>query len=713
MLRQQFKFRPKLSSIHLYIKAVWVLVLIGGILGMSEHASALSEKNLTGGCRTDFNKWKNRGGYGAFALGTNSYCGYSWDNESLAIARDGALSACVRKGKGCTIISENNTASPLAQKLNDCFGGAPDVAIMACTGLMKSGKLTKVNLAIEYNNRGFAHDKKGEFDLAVDDYTSAIKILGTYGLAYSNRARREYDIGQYQDALIDFRAGLKYYAKNSGTFYDYRSEDQAFIGKIETELSAIKNSTDDILCTRAMTTGKLEWDQSPRFSSHVKEAKKRGLDITKCQAILTALQPKAIAAAAENQINLHADGSPNYWADCKSDDPDRVIKGCNVIIISDRYPAEQLAIAHGLRGAAFHRKRLFDFAIIDFDEALKVNPNLPNIVFEREKALMEKGGSIEAKLATGQTTAPKIDAPNKKLIYDRVVGDHEIIGAQLVPTEEASVKPVNNIQPVPESADHTPLLPPLATGDDEAALSSHPRVTLGKRVALVVGNSSYEAAPALTNPRNDMQAMGHMLSDMGFEVIGGLDLKKPELETKIREFSEKAQSADLSLFYYAGHGLQVAGQNYLVPVDARLQNNTSLDFELINLDIVTNHMGGERKVGIVLLDACRDNPFVSTLARSLGTSRSATVSQGLAPILSQGGGLVIAYATAPGAVASDGNGSNSPFATALLKELPTKGVELELIMKRVKKDVIEATNNQQRPWTNSDLSTEVYLQPIK
>ena len=158
-------------------------------------------------------------------------------------------------------------------------------------------------------------------------------------------------------------------------------------------------------------------------------------------------------------------------------------------------------------------------------------------------------------------------------------------------------------------------------------------------------------------------------------------------------------------------GRQVAGQNYLVPIDAKVEDDTALNFELINAEVVTNHMGGEQKVGIVLLDACRDNPFVRSLKRSLGASRAASISQGLAAISSEGGGLVIGYATAPGDVAADGDGVNSPFTTALLKLLPTKGTELELVLMRVKAEVLEATHNAQRPWTNSDLSTEVYLQP--
>jgi hypothetical protein len=230
-----------------------------------------------------------------------------------------------------------------------------------------------------------------------------------------------------------------------------------------------------------------------------------------------------------------------------------------------------------------------------------------------------------------------------------------------------------------------------------------------RRVALVIGNSDYQHAPELSNPRNDAEAMAQLMTDLGFEVVKGLDLDKRATEQKISEFVDKAAKADLSLFYYAGHGIQVAGENFIVPVDAKVERASAVDFELVNVDLVTNYMGGEHSVGIAFLDACRDNPFSRSLSRALG-NRSTQVGSGLAELRSKGGGLLVAYATAPGEVAADGVGmKNSPFATALLKNLGIRGLEIELVMKRVKADVIAITKNEQRPWTNSDLTAEVYL----
>jgi len=238
--------------------------------------------------------------------------------------------------------------------------------------------------------------------------------------------------------------------------------------------------------------------------------------------------------------------------------------------------------------------------------------------------------------------------------------------------------------------------------------SAQPVITNERKVALVIGNSAYRQAPELANPKNDATAMSDMLRRMGFEVVFGTDLGKRDLEQKVLEFVRKAKQADISLFFYAGHGIQVGGQNYLIPVDAAVKDETALDFELVNVSMVTNYIGGQDKVGIILLDACRDNPLSRSLARSLGT-RSAQVGNGLAAISTQGGGVLVGFATAPGDVAVDGQGRNSPFTTALLKHLPTPGMEIQRIMTRVKAEVIAVTKNGQRPWHNSDLARDVIL----
>jgi hypothetical protein len=232
-----------------------------------------------------------------------------------------------------------------------------------------------------------------------------------------------------------------------------------------------------------------------------------------------------------------------------------------------------------------------------------------------------------------------------------------------------------------------------------------------KRVALVIGNSAYRNAVELLNPRNDAIAVSAKLLDLGFEVVDGQDLDKNGMERSIREFIRKVEGADVSFFFYAGHGMQVAGKNYLIPVDARLEDTAAIDFETIDADRVLGYMAEENRVAIALLDACRDNPLSRKFALAIGASRSTAVGRGLAVPSTLGGGMLIGFATAPGEVALDGQGPNSPFTTALLKYIPQKGLEIQQLMTKVKAEVYQSTNKKQSPWHNSDLRQEFYLQP--
>lgn len=227
-----------------------------------------------------------------------------------------------------------------------------------------------------------------------------------------------------------------------------------------------------------------------------------------------------------------------------------------------------------------------------------------------------------------------------------------------------------------------------------------------ERVALVIGNGSYAHAGALPNPSNDARAVGAALREVGFEVLQGSDLDRNAMERLIRDFLRRISKAKVALLYYAGHGMQIDGRNYLVPVDAKLEAATDLNFETIELDRLLDSLNDPNRATIVMLDACRDNP----LSRSFATkSRSASVGAGLAAYANPGTGTLIAFATAPGKVALDGQGANSPFTEGLVKHLKTPGLEVRQLLTRVRKDVSDATRGQQVPWDNSSLLGDVYL----
>ena len=232
-----------------------------------------------------------------------------------------------------------------------------------------------------------------------------------------------------------------------------------------------------------------------------------------------------------------------------------------------------------------------------------------------------------------------------------------------------------------------------------------------RRVALVVGNSAYVNTARLENPKNDAADIAASLKQLGFEVVEGKDLDKASMDRTIRNFADMLAGAQMALFYYAGHGLQVSGQNYLVPVDAKLTSAAALDFEMVRMDLIQRTMERETSTNIVILDACRDNPLARNLARAMGT-RSAAIGKGLAAIES-GEGTLISFSTQPGNVALDGFGRNSPFAAALIKHIPTPGDDLPTILINVRNDVMAATERRQVPWEHSALTAKVFFTPPK
>lgn len=248
----------------------------------------------------------------------------------------------------------------------------------------------------------------------------------------------------------------------------------------------------------------------------------------------------------------------------------------------------------------------------------------------------------------------------------------------------------------------------LSANDNSKNLNA----AIGKRVALVLGNSTYEYASSLANPKNDANRIAEELTKLGFQVIKGLDRDKSSMENSIRDFVKILSGADVALFFYAGHAMQVGGENYLMPIDAKLEDPTALDFETINLQAILNFMDGSGGITIALLDACRDNPLSRRFAKRLTKTRSLSVGRGLASP-SAGGNTLIGFSTAPGEVALDGDGDNSPFTTALLKHLPTVDLEVEAMLKKVRSEVYQLTNEQQSPWVNSGLRKEFYFAKSK
>jgi uncharacterized caspase-like protein len=222
-----------------------------------------------------------------------------------------------------------------------------------------------------------------------------------------------------------------------------------------------------------------------------------------------------------------------------------------------------------------------------------------------------------------------------------------------------------------------------------------------KRVALVIGNSAYQNAPLLTNPTNDSTMMEMTFRQAGFDVVDSRhDLSALETRRALRDFADKAADADIAVIYYAGHGIEVDGNNYLIPVDAKLERDNDVYDEAFSLERVLVAVEPAKKLRLVILDACRDNPFAKTMKRTIA---SRAIGRGLAKVEPNGPNMLIAYSAKAGSTATDGDGKDSPFTIALARHLTTPGLDVRRAFGFVRDDVLKATGNRQEPFVYGSL----------
>jgi Caspase domain/YARHG domain/Bacterial SH3 domain len=243
----------------------------------------------------------------------------------------------------------------------------------------------------------------------------------------------------------------------------------------------------------------------------------------------------------------------------------------------------------------------------------------------------------------------------------------------------------------------------LLTMTFAAILTSGP--VWAARKAFVVGNSKYLHTTPLPNPANDARDLGGRLKALGYEVTLGLDVGRAEFLAKFQAFAQALTKDDVALVYFAGHGLQIGGENFLFPVDANIEREADARGKLVALNSLLADLSRATRSRLVILDACRNNPFEEGIAKAQAT-RSSGTARGLARVYA-GVGTFVAYSTQPGNVALDGDGQNSPFTAALLRHIAEPGADVHAVMRRVRGDVQRATNEQQIPWENSSLVDEI------
>jgi tetratricopeptide (TPR) repeat protein len=541
-------------------------------------------------------------------------------------------------------------------------GWQTDKAIEACNRLMFSGgrRLQDRELAVIYSNRGEAWRWKGDWDNAIDDQTEALRRDPGHAKAFEGRGWALTGKAEHDRAVADFnelvrlkptqssltaRAEAHY---NKGNF-DWALADLDKAAELGPEQFGIYNLRGLVWRFRG------EFDQAiAQFDKAFAFAKPKTNHqafayANRCAALRAKGDLDRALADCEKAVNTFGAGGYTLahrcavWLD--RNEPDRAIEDCSDAIRRNA----RLSGAHARRALAYERKGDIQRARTDYAAALALPPVTPETRKDQEM--------VQRRLAVMLSSAP----------------------AQ--PTREAQAGPsAVAAAPVPAT---TPM--PAATPADQ-----------GRRVALVIGNSAYKSVPALPNPKRDAGAVAAALRNIGFQTVTlEADLPREKLIGALKSFTRESEKADWSLVYYAGHGIEVSGVNYLIPVDARLESDRDIGFETIPLDHVLAAVEGAKRLRLVLVDACRDNPFASQMRRTIATR---SIGRGLAAVEPEAGTLVV-YAAKHGEAALDGQGDNSPFATALVRNLTKPGLEVRRLFDIVRDDVMEATSRRQQPFS--------------
>jgi tetratricopeptide (TPR) repeat protein len=342
------------------------------------------------------------------------------------------------------------------------------------------------------------------------------------------------------------------------------------------------------------------------------------------------------------------------------------------------------------RAEVLRAKREFDRALPDYDRAVKMNPNSARALVFRGLTHEAKGdfAAAEQDFRTALTLPAFLYAKGGAAGYYRSVKrEQDTARARLAVLSD----PDRRAEP-----------------QAPTALDAQQR-----RIALVIGNGAYENTTPLVNPANDARVIAKALRGLGFEVIEGIDLKQDAMRRAINDFLRGATNAQVALAFYAGHGVQIDGKNYLLPVDVTLDGK-DLTSGMTEMDQMLAGLDDQIRTNIVILDACRNNPAAQPAAnaeasRSVNARSGLAAPSGLGKGATTGAGTLLAFATAPGQVALDGAGENSPFSAALARHIGTPGLEVQTMLTRVRAEVVAATRNVQVPWSNSSLLGEVYL----
>ncbi len=442
-------------------------------------------------------------------------------------------------------------------------------------------------------------------------------------------------------------------------------------------------------------------------------------------------------------VGSHRPASADDWSDCAATARPKVaISACTGLISQGLAGNRQaMALAYFDRGAAHSSAGEFDKAIADYDQAATFNPDDARIYNGRGVAHAYKGDLAAAIADYGRAIAvdPQfLDPLNNRADAYRRKGDLRSAVADLnraialdpafveawytrgesyldlgdLVRAKADLTQAMTLDAAGAHRDYGQLLlaeivrrtaeaaAPVATAPATAAKTNE------RRVALVIGNANYQAVSALKNPANDAETVAAALRQTGFTDVTVIhDADRTHFLDALKAFAKEADNSDWAIVYYAGHGMEIGGENYAVPIDAQLLTDRDVPDEAISLDRIEATIEKARRLRLIILDACRNNPF---LAKMKVSSATRAIGRGLA-LVEPTQATLVAYSAKAGTLASDGNSTNSPFAAAFANRITEPGVEINKIFRFVRSDVLAATDNEQEPFVYGSLPPEDFF----
>ncbi len=573
-------------------------------------------------------------------------------------------------------------------------------------------------------DRGLAHYNKGEFDKAFADFNRSIELGPAIAGAYVYRGTAHEYLGDHERALSDLSRAIEIEPKNA---YAY-----AVRGGVLNERNDFERGLADI--ERALQL-------NPRFAlAYVN----RGTAHMNQGAFERAL--KEFAQALEIDANFAAAYRGRCQVHLIRDEPELALENCNRAVelgprltaayttrgsyfanrgendkaLTDYNRALALvprnASALAARGRAYVELGQFDRGMSDFSRAIEINANLRTAFAYRGLALANKG-ELERALADLSTAiqldprlseafAARADIHLKKGQRNLAIADYRKVLSLPARSPRERNAQIRAAETLTSLSQNTATAAPGPSGKALPPAIDNRTVKGGRRIALVVGNSAYPHVGTLRNPVNDAKTIAAALRRIGFaEVIEKQDLGLAQMMAALKEFSDRANSADWAVIYFAGHGVEMAGSAYLIPTDAKLEKDGHVPYETIPLDRLLQTIEGTRHLRLVILDACRNNPFVTRMARTGGAARA--IGRGL-PAIEVEGDVLVAYATKHGQTALDGDGDNSPYALALAENIRSANVDVRVMFGRVRDAVRKATNNQQEPYTYGSIGGDLH-----